>query len=143
MKNLLCLVSVLLAAELLLSGCSSTLSVEPSASPTPESDPTVVVLPSSDSEELGMAAEICDLPANSVAATLGECSGDTDVLKPTDIRATYYSLIDYEFEFVFEAEFPVIFTAESYSNGETVKKDLDGIRAGDYEGYFEKYAGEG
>ncbi len=143
MKNLLCLVSVFLAAALLLSGCSSTLSVEPSASPTPESDPTVVVLPSSDSEELGMSAAICDLSANSVAATLGECSGDIDVLKPTDIRATYYSLIDYEFEFVFEAEFPVIFTAERYSNGEVVAEDLGGIRAGDYEGYVEKYAGEG
>lgn len=133
-----------LAAALLLplSGCGdSTVSVELPPSPTPSAVSTLTVVPAPEGADFGLVGEHYTLSNGPVGATLGECSGDTDILMPAAIRGTYDSIPEYELEFVFDAEMPVTFSAYRYQGGEALPDES--IKRTDAEGYVERLGEDG
>lgn len=140
------------AIMLLASGCSDgTAKTNPSGEPQgltiPSLSPedTVMVIPAPEGAEIGLVDTHYSL-SGGTSVILGECSGDTDVLKPVGVRATFDCLSqllfdNFDMEFVFDAKFPVAFTANQYERGEVISDgDVQTFDAG---GYMEKLLDNG
>lgn len=152
---------VLVAVTMLLGGCTMDIEATPTPSPVsntftfePDIDsnavsvpqaqydgPAVAVIESPEELSFGLVQETYYMENNPSAVSFGEIVGDTDKLMPTGIRVTFDSMMYNEVEFVFDAAFPVAFTAAQYTDGELV--DDGGIPALESCGLVEKYCDDG